>query len=116
MRFIFLLIISALLAGCAGRREVGMTRLPHLDFYFGSLVPLSADAHIDKSVSKAEIEYLQKAVACDPVCGPATIDGIYKTKSHDGDILDVRRSNLFWRFKHTTAGQWQLLEHGDWYA
>jgi hypothetical protein len=114
MRFFLPLIISVLVAGCAGKQEVGVTHLPSLDFYSGSFVPLSADAHINSSVSKSEMEYLQKAVANDSHCGNAAIDGIYKTKGDEGEVIEVRRSIYFWQFKHGSNGEWQLIAHGEW--
>ena len=116
MRFILLLIFSTFLAGCAARHEASVTRLPKPAFYAGSIVPLSAYADIDVSVSKSEVEQLQKILASERDGGDATIDSIHKKRDSGGDIVEVRRSIYFWQFKHTADGQWLLLSHGDWYS
>lgn len=116
MRFISLLICSAIFAGCARHRDVEVTQLPKPAFYAGSVVPLSAHADIDSSVSKSEVEYLQKTLASERDGGDATIDSIHKKSDAGGDVIEVYRSIYFWRFKHSADDHWQLVAHGDWYS
>jgi hypothetical protein len=116
MRIIAPLICCAFVVGCASRNEVGVTGLPEPSAYSGSVVPLSSDAHVDSSVSKAEVEYLQKALASERDGGNAKIDSIYKTKNEDGAVIEVRRLYWYWRFEHTHDGQWLLLSHGTWFS
>ena len=116
MRLAPLLLCSALLAGCAGHREVGVTHLQEPGYYAGSVVPLSPHADIDSSVSKAEIEYFQKRLASERDGGDATIDSIHKTSHADGDVIEIRRIYYYWQFKHTEAGEWQLVAHGEWFS
>ena len=102
MRFISLLICLATFAGCAGHRDTG------------PVVPLSAHADIDSSVTKAEIKYVQKVVVDKWFRADVPIDSIHKKREADGDIIEVRRNIDFWRFKHTADGKWQLLASGVW--
>jgi hypothetical protein len=116
MRFISLFLCSAFLVGCAGHREIGVTRLPRPGFYSGSVVPLSPHADIVGSVSKSEIEYLQKRLAAERDGGDSTIDSIHKTREADGDNFEVRRIYYYWQFKHTAGGEWLLVAHGTWFS
>jgi hypothetical protein len=116
MRFISLFLCSAFLAGCAGHREISVTRLPRPGFYSGSVVPLSPHADIDGSVSKAEVEYFQKRLAGERDGGDSTIDSIHKKSGADGDIFTIYRSYYFWEFKHTASGEWLMVSHGEWFS
>lgn len=114
MRFISLLICSAIFAGCAGHRDVGVISLPEPAFYTGPVVPLSPHADVDRSVTKAEIEYLQRVVVDRQFRDDVPIDSIHKKREADGDIIEVYRGIDFWRFRHSADGKWQLLASGVW--
>jgi hypothetical protein len=114
MKYISLLICSAIFAGCAGHRDVGVINLSKPGFYTGPIVPLSAHADIDSSVSKAEVKYVQKIVVDKWFRDDVPIDSIHKKREADGDIIEVRRNIDFWRFKHSADGKWQLLASGVW--
>jgi hypothetical protein len=102
MRFILLLICLVTVAGCAGHRDRG------------PIVPLSANADIDSSVTKAEIKFVQEVVVDKSLRADVPIDSIHKQREADGDIIEVRRNIVFWRFKHAADGKWQLLASGVW--